>query len=322
MERQLRRWGMVLFVMLVLAVFNVQINQAQDFPAKPLTLVIPMGAGGSHDLTARAVTSVAPDYLGQPIIIQLKPGGGGAIGSDAVSKATPDGYTLLMGGPGWNTILPAIEGRSKGPDDLMAVCRFNYSSVIILARPDAPFKTFKEMLNWAKTNPGKLVYGNTGPWGAGDMPWKMIMKETGITAKVVPHDGGGPALVAILGGHIDVAGLFAAQSNPHIKAGKLLPLAILDYKRAPDLPNVPTAKEEGVNVVFLMSRSVLAPKGTPRPIVDKLASAFKKMTEDKSVIAMVKQFGDDMHYLGPDEFGKLWREEFETYKEIGKIFKK
>ncbi len=140
---------------------------ADEFPTKPVTLIIPVGAGGSHDLTARAVTSVADNYLGQPIIVQLKPGGGGAIGSEMVAKAAPDGYTLLFGGMGWSTTYPAVEGRSKGPDDLMAVCRINYSPTIIAARADAPYKTFKEMLAYAKANPDKLIFGNTGPLGTG-----------------------------------------------------------------------------------------------------------------------------------------------------------
>ncbi len=295
---------------------------AQDFPTKPITLINPMGAGGSHDLTARAVTTVAADYLGQPIVIQIKPGGGGAIGTEIVAKAAPDGYTLLFGGPGWNSILPAVEGRSKGPDDFEAVCRINYSPTLIIARPDAPYKTFKEMIQWAKDNPDKLVFGNTGPWGAADTPWKMIMKEAGIKTRVVPHDGGGPALIALLGGHIDVSGSFTAQSNPHIKSGKVRPLAILDTKRSPELPDVPTAVEEGVNVVFLMWRGVLAPKGTPRPVIDKLAVAFEKMTQDKSVVAMIQKLGDDIQFLGPDAFGKVWREEYENYKVLGKEFKK
>ncbi len=310
------------FLILVLSVFPFYFAQAQEYPTKPITMVIPVGAGGTHDLTARAVTSVAVDFLGQPIIIQLKPGGGGAIGSDFVAKAAPDGYTLLFGGPGWSSILPAVEGRSKGPDDLAAVCRINYSPALFVARPDAPFKSFKEMIAWAKANPGKLVFGNTGPWGAIDTPWKMVMKETGITAKVVPHDGGGPAMVAILGGHIDVTGGFTAIMLQHFKSGRLRPLVLLDEKRDPVLPDVPTARELGVNVDFLMWRGVLAPKATPRPVIDKLTAAFKKMTEDKSVISMIKQFGDDIRFLGPDDFSKLWRNEYESYKEIGKMFKK
>ena len=322
MQKNVGGKGLIYSVLLMLLVLGSQIALAQDFPARPVTLIIPMGSGGSHDLTARAVTSVAPDYLGQPIIIQLKPGGGGAIGSEMVSKAAPDGYTLLFGGPGWSTTLPAIEGRSRGPDDLLAVCRINYSPTIIVARSDLPFKTFKEMIEWAKANPDKLIFANTGPWGQADLSWKLIVKQTGIKTKIVPYDGGGPAVLALLGGHADLNGGLSATLLPHIKSGKFRALVVLDNKRDNDLPDVPTAKEEGVNVVNLMWRGVLAPKGTPPPIIDKLAMAFKKMAEDNTVKTMIKRFGDDIYYLGPDEFSKVWREEYEAHKEIGKLFKK
>ena len=322
MVRQLRKGGFVCFGWLMVLLLGSQFVSAQDYPTKPVILVIPMGAGGSHDLTARAVTSVAADYLGQPIIIQLKPGGGGAIGTEFVAKAPPDGYTLLFGGPGWATTLPAIEGRSKGPDSFEAVCRINYSPTTIVARADAPYKTFKEMIEWAKANPGKLVFASTGPWGQADLPWKLIVRLTGIVTKTVPYDGGGPAMLALLGGHADVNGGLSATLLPQIKGGKIRALAVLDNKRDSTLPDVPTAKEEGVNVVNLMWRGVAAPKGTPRPIVDKLAAAFKKMTEDKTVLSMIKQFGDEIYYLGPDEFSKVWHDEYEAHKELGKAFKK
>ena len=192
MQGYLKGTGFVFLFLLIISVFVSSTIQAKEFPVKPVTLIIPVGPGGSHDLTARAVTSVAADYLGQPVIIQLKPGGGGAIGSEIVAKAAPDGYTLLFGGSGWSSALPAIEGRSKGPDDLIAVCRINYSPTIIVARSDLPYKNFKEMLAWAKANPDKLIFGNTGPWGQADLPWKLIVKQTGIKARNVPYDGGGP----------------------------------------------------------------------------------------------------------------------------------
>jgi tripartite-type tricarboxylate transporter receptor subunit TctC len=311
-----------LFVVVCAAGALAPAARADEFPTKPVTLIVPVGAGGSHDLTARAVTSVATTYLGQPIIVQLKPGGGGAIGSEMVAKAAPDGYTLLFGGPGWSTTYPAVEGRSRGPDDLMAVCRINYGPTIIVARPDLPYKNLKEMVEYAKANPDKLVFANTGPWGQADLSWKLIERETGIKTKNVPYDGGGPAILALLGGHADVNGALLSALISHIKAGKLRALAVLDNNREKALPDVPTAKEQGVNVVNLMWRGVLAPKGTPRPVIEKLAQAFKKMTEDKSVIAMIHQMGDEVYYLGPDEFGKLWREEYETHKALGKALKK
>lgn len=129
-------------------------------------------------------------------------------------------------------------------------------------------------------------------------------------------------MIAVLGGHVDAMIGLTAHSLPHIKAGKLRALSILDTKRSTDLPNIPTAREEGLDVIYHTWRGVLAPKNTPRPIIEKLATAFKKMTEDKSVIAMIKQFGDEIHYMGPDDFTKFWQAEYEAHKELGKIYKK
>lgn len=295
---------------------------AEVFPTKPVTLVIPVGAGGSHDLTARAVVAVIAQYLGQPMLVELRPGGGGAIGSNQVASAKPDGYTLLFGGPGWSSALPAIEGRSVGPDRLVAVARVNYSPVILLARPEAPFKTLKEMVEWAKAHPGELVHGTTGPWGASDLPMKQMMRDYNFQAKLVPYDGGGPALLALLGGHVQTTFGLTAQSLPHIRAGKLRALAVMDTKRHHDLPEVPSSVEQGINVTYNIWRGVLAPKATPRPVIERLAEAIKKTTEDKSFQALVKQLGDEPGYLGPDDFAKEWQREYDVHKELAKAFKK
>jgi len=296
--------------------------QAQDFPTRPISLVIPFGPGGSHDLTARAVVSVIPTYLPQPVVIQLRPGGGGAIGSDQVAKAKPDGYTLLFGAPGPNATLPAVEGRSHGPDTLMAVAKINESPVVLVTLADRPYKSLKELMEWAKGNPGKLNHANTGPWGASDVPMKQLMKEYGITVQIVPYDGGGPALLAVLGGHADTTFTLTAQSIPHIKAGKLKPLAVMGRKRHPELPDVGTSIEQGFNVTYTIWRAVLAPRGTPGPVIEKLASAFKQVTEDKSFQALVKQLGDTPGYVGPEEFSREWRAEFEAHRELGKLYKR
>jgi len=322
MSKQLKKMRWVWLVSLMVSILVSQVVQAQDYPTKPVILIVPAGPGGTHDLTARAVNSVVSTYLGQPLIVELKPGGGGAIGTEFVSRAAPDGYTLLFGGPGWNSTLPAIEGRSKGPDQFEPVCMINYSSSFTLVRSESPYKTFKEMIQWAKANPGKLIFGNTGVWGGGDLTWKQIKHQAGIVTRDVSHDGGGPMLTALLGGHIDVGIVGPPVSLPHVQAGKLRALTFNDSKRFPQMPNVPTAKEEGVDVVDMMWRGVLAPKGTPRPIVTKLAAAFKKVTEDPSFIEMVKKFGDGANYLGPEEFSKFWREEYEARKELAKIYKK
>ena len=322
MNSRLGKGELFFWVLVTALMMGPQGIQAQEFPTKPVSLVIPFGPGGASDLTARAFIGAAHESFGQPVIIQLKPGGGGAIASDIVAKASPDGYTLLMGGPGPNTTLPAIEGRSRGPDDLAAVCRINYNAMLTLVPANAPYKTMQEFVQYAKANPGKLKFGHTGIWGGPDLLWKQIQIKTGISAKIIPYDGGAEALIGLLGGHIDVACLFPTQSTPHIRGGKIRALAVSDSKRDPDFPDVPTLQEAGVDVVSVVWKGVLAPKATPRPVITKLALGFKKMMEDPSSMAIIKKLGDNFHYLGPDDLTKFWQEELEVHRELGKAFKK
>jgi len=307
---------------LAVALFSWSGADAQDnFPSKPITLIVPAGAGGSHDLTARAVTTAAAKYLGQPMLVELKPGGGGAIGTEVVFQAAPDGYTLLTGGPNWNSTLPAVEGRSHGPDDLAPVCRFNYSPVMVAAKLDAPYQTFKDMLEWAKANPGKLVFGNAGPWSQADLTWKQISKATGIESRNVPHDGGGPSTVALIGGHVDVAINPTTTFFSAIESKQIRPLAVLSDERDPNFPDVPTAKEEGVDVTYDLWRGILAPKDTPEPIIQKLSDACKQMMEDPEVVAMIEKLGDRPNYLSAQDFGPVWRKEYELHKELAAALK-
>jgi len=289
---------------------------AQDFPTKPIELVIPFGPGGSHDLTARALVSVAHQYLGQPLVVVLKPGGGGAVGSQYVIKAKPDGYTLLLGGTGPNTVFALVQKVPIGPDQFTPVARINYSPTIFAGRAEAPWKSLRDVIDYAKQNPGKFNFANSGPWGAADFPMRMAARATGIDYNNIPYDGGGPALLAVLGGHTHATFGFTAQFLPQIGAGKIRALGVTDTKRHRDLPNVPTFREEGIDVVFTMWRSVLAPKGTPQAIVDKLEATFKQMTQDKSFQALIKQLGDEIQFLGGKEFEAAWRQESEASAKV------
>lgn len=289
---------------------------AQDFPAKPIELVIPYGPGGSHDLTARALASVAHQYLGQPLLVVLKPGGGGAVGSQYVARAKPDGYTLMLGGSGPNTIFALVQKAPTGPDQFTPVCRINYSPAVFAVRAEAPWKTLRDAVDAMKKNPGRFNFANTGTWGAADLPMRMLAKAAGVEYNNIPHDGGGPALLAVLGGHADASFLFTAQLLPQIGAGKMRGLAVTDTRRLRDLPNVPTVKEDGYDVVFTQWRAVLAPKGTPPPILDKLEGAFRKIGEDKSFQALITQLGDEVEFQGGKEFEATWRQEWEQVARI------
>jgi tripartite-type tricarboxylate transporter receptor subunit TctC len=289
---------------------------AQEFPTKPIELVLPFGPGGSHDLTARAVASVAHQYLGQPLLVVLKPGGGGAVGSQQVIRAKPDGYTLLFGGTGPNTIFALVQKAPIGVEHFTPVARINHSPAVFAVRNEAPWKTLREAIDYAKKNPGKFSFANTGPWGAADYPMRLIARAAAIDYNNIPHDGGGPALLAVLGGHADATFGFAPQLMPQMMAGKMRALAVTGTKRLANLKNVATVKEEGFDVNFTMWRAVLAPKGTPQPIVEKLEAAFRKMSEDKSFQALIKQLGDEVDFQGAKEFEATWREEWDVAAKV------
>lgn len=293
----------------VLAALAAPPAAAQEFPAKPIELVLPFGPGGSHDLTARAVASVAHQYLGQPLLVVLKPGGGGAVGSQQVIRAKPDGYTLLFGGTGPNTIFALVQKAPIGLDQFTPVARINHSPAVFAVRSEAPWKTLREAIDYAKKNPGKFGFANTGPWGAADYPMRLIARAAKIDYNNIPHDGGGPALLAVLGGHADATFGFAPQLTPQIMGGKMRALAVTGTRRLATLKSVPTVKEEGYDVDFTMWRAVLAPKGTPQAIVDKLEAAFRKVSEDKSFQALIKQLGDEVDFQGAKEFEATWRHE-------------
>src|SRR5262249_4832912 len=236
---------------------------AQDFPTKPIELVLPYGPGGSHDLTARAIASVAQQYLGQPLLVVLKPGGGGAVGSQYVIRAKPDGYTIMLGGTGPNTIFALVQKAPIGPDQFTPIARINHTPPVFAVRTEAPWKTMREALDYMKKNPGKFNFANSGTWGAADFPMRMMAKTAGVEYNNIPFDGGGPATLAVLGGHADATFSFTAQLMPQVTAGKLRPLAVTRPSRIRELPPTPTLKEGGVDAGFTMWRALLRAKGVP-----------------------------------------------------------
>ena len=301
---------------LVIVIITGALAAAQEFPTKPIELAVPYAAGGSHDLTARALASVAHQYLGQPLLVVLKPGGGGAPGSQYVIRAKPDGYTLMLGGSGPNTIFALVQNAPIGPDHFTAIARINYSPAVFAVKAEAPWKNFREVIDYMKKNPGKFNFANTGTWGAGDFPMRMVGRTAGVEYNNIPYDGGGPALLAVLGGNADGGFLFSAQLLPQIGAGKMRALAVTDTRRHRDLPNVPTVREEGVDVVFTQWRSVLAPKGISQGNAQKLEAGFKQVTEDGSFQALIKQLGDEIQFQSGKEFEATWRQEWDGFAKV------
>lgn len=292
---------------------------AAEFPSRPIKLIIPFSAGGSHDAHARAIVSVAPNYIDRPMVVVLKPGGTGAIAAQFVLNSKPDGHTLLFGAPDTNSLVNQAQNLPYGRDSFIPIAMINYSATPIIARADAPFKTFKEFVAYAKANPGKVRYASAGVWGIPHVPFEYLQKQLGIRLTHVPYKGGGPALQAILQGEVMISGSQVTQSLPHIRSGKLRALAVMAETRRPALPDTPTMGELGYpDVVFYLWRGVLAPKGTPPAIVKQLEDLFAKIAEDKSFVRMVGRFGERVIFMRGKEFGDYWSSE---YTKMGTLIK-
>jgi len=306
------RWRVVGLLLVVAAAGMTTAGWAQErFPTKPIELVIPFAAGGSHDLHARVLASVAPPYLGQPLVVVLKPGGGGAIASKFVAMAKGDGYTLLFGGNGPNTILPQVQETGYKMREFTPVCMINYSPPLLTVKSDAPWRSAVEYVEFARANPGKVNFAHTGVWGAGHFPMLMVEAKTGARVNYVPYDGGGPALLAVASGNADAAFLFAAQVLPFMRAGRVRILGVAAPERIDPIRDVPTLREQGIDVAFTMWRAILAPSSTLPVRVRFLRDACRKMVADDSFKALMRQLGEPIIYLDGPDFLTFWRNEWD-----------
>jgi tripartite-type tricarboxylate transporter receptor subunit TctC len=289
----------------------------EAFPSGPVTLIVPFGAGGSHDLHARVITASIPAHLGAPMVVELRPGGGGAIGSEEVAKATADGYILLFGGSGPNISLHHARELPYTRESFVPIAQINHSPSFLAVLSDSPFQTLDELVNYARANPGKLTYASTGAFGSGHIAAEMFFDAAGgLDIVHVPFDGGGPALMALLGGQVDFAFLMPTQLRDLFDAGDVRLLGGTDTVRDHgNLADVPTMVEEGYDVQYTMRRFVLAPAGTPQNVVDHLREAFRILMEDPTFIALIEQLGETIHYVDGPEFQKLWDEDFAAQEE-------
>jgi len=291
---------------------------AFEFSKGPIELIIPFGAGGSHDMHARGMTSVASNYFERenPLIPVLKPGGSGAVGSIYVKNSKPDGHTLLFGHNGINIIAPHVRKLDYLLSDFKAVCQINYGTVVFVSNKDSGITSIEQLVSHLKEKPGSLTYASSGIWGALYIPWQLFVDQAGIEMKHLPTAGGGPALQAVLTGDGEIGGGFSTVVLDHIKAGNLIPLAVTSRERLETLPDVPTMIELGYDdVIYQMWRGVLVPKDTPDEIVEYLSDRFEKLTKDPSFIKFISKMGEKANFVGSKEFNKNIKEEEKMYKE-------
>src|SRR5437868_8687984 len=293
---------------------------AQDYPAKPVRVVVPYAAGGNADIWARVLAQKLTEALKQPFVVENKPGANGGIGTDFVAKSAADGYTLLAVASGPIVVNPVLYANvTYDPvKDLAPVAQCAVYQYVLVTRSDSPYKTIRDLVAAAKANPGGLAYGSTGIGGGNHLAAELFGLTTGTRFNHIPYKGSAPALADLLGGQLAFMFDTVITSVPHIRAGKLRAFAVSSAKRAPSLPDVPTMQEAGF-AGFDMSQwqGVLAPAGTPRAIVARLNGAMVKAMHASDVIERIAvQGGNDIVTGTPEEFGALIRADLERYGKL------
>ena len=293
---------------------------AQTYPDKPIRMIIPLPPGGGTDTLGRFIAERLSAKLGQPVVPENKPGAGAVIGTDAVAKAKPDGYTILWTSSDGVSMAPVLKKSLpyKVPDDFTYVARVSDFAYIVTVNPKVPIKNMQEFVAYAKAHPGELKYGTSGIGSGPHMATELIASATGTQMLHVPYQGIGPAIQAALGGHLDVI-LAAPTVKSQTDAGALRPLATTGTTRNPDFPNLPTLAEAGIpNLVVTIWWGIMAPAGTPEPALAKLRAAVAEIIKDPATIEGMRKLGYAPNYLPHDQFRTFVLEDMQQWGRAAK----
>ncbi|MBU3615167.1 tripartite tricarboxylate transporter substrate binding protein [Polynucleobacter sp. Latsch14-2] len=275
------------------------------YPDKPIKIIIGFPAGGPLDAHIRLLVDKLQNTLGQPIIIDFKSGAGGAVGAQFVAQSPADGYTLLLANTGTMVINPAIYTKSPYDTlkDFQPIARTAQQPLALIVNNDVPVQTLKQLIAYAKAHPGKLNYGSAGNGGISHLVPEMLKTETGIFMVHIPFKGSAPAFTDLIAGHVQFMAESVPQAANYAKQGKVRALAVTSAKRNPALPNVPTVLETGVaNLEVVGFYGVLAPKGTPPELVNRLSQAFKETLDSPEVQKKMIDQGADPAYMSAEQF--------------------
>ncbi|RZT36342.1 Bug family tripartite tricarboxylate transporter substrate binding protein [Cupriavidus agavae] len=293
---------------------------ADAYPAKPITLIVSWAAGGSTDILARVLSEHLTRSLGQPVIVDNKPGASGNIGSAMVARAQPDGYTLLVGSMSTHAMNPALMANMpfKGVDDFTPLGLLAYVTNTMVVNPSVPANNVKELIAYAKANPGKLAYASAGPGSTNHLSAVLFEKMAGVQMLHVPYKGGAPAVVDTVAGQTQLLFSAGTQTLPHVKAGKLKLLAVTEARRSPLLKDVPTVGETIPGYELAVWYGAFGPKNMPAPLVAKLNTEINRVMTLPEVKAKMDAIGVETATSTPQEFGKILRRDSERY---GKLIK-
>ena len=316
MRRSKKTWLAIAAATLPMA----DIAYSQAFPQKPIQFVVPYAAGGAGDIFARTVAQKLSSAFGHQVVVVNRPGANGIIGMEQVAKAPPDGYTIVMGNSAPMVLNPSLYAKLPYDPvkDFAPITQGTLYPYIVIVHPSIPAKSIPELVKLAKSRPGQLQYGSSGNGGANHLAGEMFKRAAQIDIVHVPFKGSAPALADTIAGQISMMFDTIVTTVPQLKAGKVRALAVTGEKRAPQTPDVPTIAEAGYAGYKVTSwQAILAPSGTPRPIVDRLYQESAKALKLPDVIErLATQGGNEIVASTPEEFARVIREEIASYGKI------
>ena len=292
---------------------------AQAWPSKTIRLVVPYPPGGSTDLLGRAVAAKVGDALGQQVIVDNRGGANGTLGADIVARAAPDGYTFLLG-TGATHGITSLMSKSVPYDpvkDFTAISAAAEVPIVLVTHPGVPATNVKELLEFGRKNPGKLSFGSSGTGSPHHLAGELFKQVSGVDMVHVPYKGAGPAVQDLLGGQIPTVFTTLSTALPHLKSGKLRALGLVEAKRQPSAPEIPTIGESVPG--YAMPRSWLgffAPAGLPEPILRRYNAEIVKAVQSPDVRAKLEAAGMPVVGTSSEEFARMVREDIETFRKI------
>jgi tripartite-type tricarboxylate transporter receptor subunit TctC len=291
------------------------LSSAQSYPTKPINILVGFAPGGTMDISTRVLASKAEKFLGQPLIISNNGGGGGSVALGIVAKEKPDGY-YLAGCTSTGLIrIPQFRPVPYKLEDFIPIMHFGAPQTGLVVKADSPWKTLRELVEYAKKNPGKVTYSSTGVGSPMHLAMEYVAKQEGIQWTHVPYPGSTPALTALMGGHV-TAQSGSTEWIPQVKAGEVRLLATHGEKRMKIFPDVPIFRELGYDFINETVFMVAAPKGTPSPIVKKLEEAFHKAMDDSDFIQAMERMEIEITYRNSEDTKKYLEE---AYARLGKM---
>lgn len=309
------KWlGQILLLIVVGFIWGCSASNA-SFPSREVTLVVPVAPGGNSDFTSRLLAKSAEKYLGQKINVVNKPGGSATVGLGSVMIAKPDGYTIAYTSD-IISILPHLGYADIKPDHFESILLVQSQPAALSVQADAPYKTISDFIQSAKSKPKNIAVANSGAGTLWHLAALSLEKNTQAEFKHVPFDGSTPALVALLGGHVDAAVTGPSEALPHVQAGKLRVLAVMDQQRFPLLKEIPTLKELGYDVQIVGWGGFVAPKGTAPAVVKALHDAFKKAFDESAVKEAYAARGLGYVYKNSTDFQKFAAEQVNFFRPL------